>query len=103
MRRVSGEKQTRGVSRIRDGATRCPCRIDHLIPLELGGSNDIKNLWTESYETQPWNATVKDAIENRLHDLVCDGSISPEQAQHEIATDWTAAYLKYVGHPPSGF
>ena len=29
------------------GRTRGPgcCEVDHLIPLELGGSNDIKNLW----------------------------------------------------------
>jgi hypothetical protein len=36
--------------------------IDHLISLELGGSNDIKNLWPESYRTEPWNAHVKDRL-----------------------------------------
>ena len=25
--------------------------VDHLVPLELGGSNSIKNLWPESYLT----------------------------------------------------
>jgi hypothetical protein len=25
------------------------CEVDHLISLELGGSNDIKNLWAQSY------------------------------------------------------
>lgn len=30
--------------------------IDHLISLELGGSNDIRNLLPESFDTQPWNA-----------------------------------------------
>ena len=34
--------------------------VDHLISLELGGSNAITNLWPQSYQTQPWNAHVKD-------------------------------------------
>src|SRR5215475_10142586 len=40
--------------------------VDHLISLELGGSNSIKNLWPQSYKTQPYNATVKDKLENKL-------------------------------------
>jgi hypothetical protein len=47
--------------------------IDHLIPLELGGSNALKNLWPQSFQTQPWNAHVKDHLENELHRLVCAG------------------------------
>jgi len=46
--------------------------VDHLISLELGGSNSIKNLWPESYRTSPWNARVKNRLENGLHKLVCD-------------------------------
>jgi hypothetical protein len=69
--------------------------VDHLISLELGGSNSIKNLWPESYQTQPWNAHVKDQLENKLHDMICSGEIDMPTAQQEIATDWIAAYKKY--------
>lgn len=75
--------------------------VDHLISLELGGSNSIRNLWPQSYVTQPLNARVKDRLENKLHQLVCDGKLPLEQAQREIATDWTAAYAKYVGPLPT--
>jgi hypothetical protein len=69
--------------------------VDHLISLELGGSNSLKNLWPQSYETQPWNAHVKDALEDELHRLVCSGQLDLKTAQHEIATDWIGAYKKY--------
>lgn len=69
--------------------------VDHLISLELGGSNSIKNLWPESYVTQPWNAHVKDQLENELHDEICSGKIPLQQAQQEIATDWIASYKKH--------
>jgi hypothetical protein len=75
--------------------------VDHLISLELGGSNSIKNLWPESYLTQPLNAHVKDKLENRLHALVCNGALSLAVAQTEIATNWVSAYQKYVGPLPS--
>ena len=70
--------------------------VDHLISLELGGSNSIKNLWPQSYLTQPWNAHVKDVLENELHAEVCSGKIDLPTAQHAIATDWIAAYKKYL-------
>jgi hypothetical protein len=68
--------------------------VDHLISLELGGSNSIRNLWPESYNIY-WNAHVKDALENRLHSLVCDGTISMETAQKAISTNWIDAYKTY--------
>ena len=72
--------------------------IDHLISLELGGANDIHNLWPQSYTTMPMNAHVKDALEDRLHVLVCTGKVPLVQAQHDIATDWIAANAKYPSH-----
>ncbi len=41
---------------------------------------------------------MKDALENKLHKLACAGTITLEQAQKEIASDWIAAYRKYVKH-----
>lgn len=75
------------------------CEVDHLISLELGGSNDVANLWPEPYDGTPWNAHSKDKLENRLHALVCAGTISLADAQHDIATDWISAYQKYVAPP----
>ena len=74
--------------------------VDHLISLELGGSNSQRNLWPESYKTQPLNAHVKDTLENKLHALTCSGKISMIEAQQAIAKDWPAAYVKYVGPLP---
>jgi hypothetical protein len=54
--------------------------VDHLISLELGGSNSIRNLWPQSYRTQPWNARVKDRVENKLHQMVCKGEIDLKTA-----------------------
>ena len=75
--------------------------VDHLISLELGGSNSIRNLWPESYLTEPYNAHRKDALENKLHALVCSGDLSLVDAQIAIAKNWIAAYEKYVNHGPS--
>jgi hypothetical protein len=73
--------------------------VDHLISLEIGGSNDIKNLWPQSYTSKPWNAHIKDVLENKLHALVCSGQITLKQAQDGIATDWIEAYYQFVGSP----
>jgi len=68
--------------------------VDHLIPLELGGSNDVKNLWPEPANPRP-GFHEKDQLENLLHDLVCSGRVDLQTAQHAIATDWFAAWVTY--------
>lgn len=73
--------------------------IDHLISLELGGSNEITNLWPQPY-FGPVNAHIKDGLENTLHALVCKGKVSLPVAQHAIATNWVRAYERYVGPLP---
>ncbi len=68
--------------------------VDHLITPALGGSDDIRNLWPESYYSE-WNAHVKDELEDYLHDQVCTGKIDLPTAQREISTNWISAYQKY--------
>ncbi len=72
--------------------------VDHLISLELGGSNSVKNLWPQSFRTHPWNAYVKDALENELHRRVCAGTIDLAKAQLLITSNWVIWYRIYV-HP----
>jgi hypothetical protein len=69
--------------------------LDYLVTPELGGAEDIRNLWPQPYEATAWNAHVKDALEVHLHEMVCSGEIDLATAQHDIATDWIAAYKKY--------
>jgi hypothetical protein len=59
--------------------------LDHLIPLELGGDNDAKNLWVEAGPIP----NPKDAVENALNQAVCAGQIPLRAAQREIARNWT--------------
>lgn len=82
-----GLKRSQVVSRKRG---RC-CEFDHLISRELGGADDVRNLWP-----QPWaDAIKKDVLENHLHVLVCRGELSLTEAQHAIATNWVAAAERY--------
>lgn len=78
--------------------------IDHLISLELGGSNDIKNLWPQSYLTAPWNSHVKDKLENWMAASVRQTLNSRGEAlasqllgvyQKEISSNWILSYTKH--------
>lgn len=65
--------------------------VDHLISLELGGSNDISNLWPEAAQPIP-GFHEKDKVENYLHEQVCLGKISLQEAQLKIANNWKEFY-----------
>jgi hypothetical protein len=75
--------------------------VDYLVTPALGGADDIRNLWPHSYSNTVWNARVKDALEDRLREMVCNGSMDLAEAQREIAANWIAAYKKYfhTDHP----
>lgn len=67
------------------------CVIDHLVSVELGGSNDIRNLWPLPSEG-PWNAADKRRLAAELHARVCAGTLPLAQAQAMLAGDWITAY-----------
>ena len=65
--------------------------LDHFIPLTLGGSNDIANLWPFAAEPRP-GFIEKDLVVNYLHRKVCEGAISLSAAQRAITTPWVEVY-----------
>src|SRR5260370_16590009 len=76
------------------GATPQPgvcCEVDHLIPLELGGSNADSNLWPEPYTPKP-GAREKDVLETFLHFAACGGTLDLKKAHQQSTADWDRAY-----------
>jgi hypothetical protein len=67
---------------------------DHLISLELGGSNDQTNLWPQPIA----EARVKDGLEGYLHEKVCHGEMQLADAQTRIAANWIQLWNE-VGRP----
>jgi hypothetical protein len=64
-----------------------PSELDHEVPLELGGSNDITNLWAELGPIP----NPKDRVEDALNHAVCDGTVTLAAAQRAIARNWMTA------------
>jgi hypothetical protein len=69
---------------ISDGTT---SELDHEVPLELGGDNDITNLWPEAGSLP----NPKDSVERALNRAVCDGRVSLAAARRAIAVNWETA------------
>ena len=71
---------------------------DHLVPLELGGApRDPRNLWPQPNEVVLPDGTKvgskeKDDLEDVLHDRVCSGVMTLDDAQLSMATDWILAW-----------
>ena len=96
-------REVRRGTRVWDGprALRGTLEIDHIVSLEIGGSNDIANLFPEKAKPSP-GYPVKDKLENRLHAMVCANQMTLRTAQQQIAANWQALYKKVFGVPPLG-
>jgi len=51
--------------------------VDHIVPLELGGANDLINLQVQTID----EGKLKDRVENALAKCVCDGAMTLTEAQ----------------------
>jgi hypothetical protein len=78
--------------------------IDHIVSLELGGSNDIANLYPEKakFANHAPGYNLKDKLENKLHAMVCAGQLGLRTAQRQIAMNWERLYKRVFGVAPAG-
>lgn len=71
--------------------------VDHLVPVSLGGSNAMTNLWPQP--RTPEGAPQKNELEAHLRALVCSHQLDLTAAQKAIAMDWPAAARTYLPVP----
>jgi hypothetical protein len=77
-----------------------PYEVDHIVSLELGGSNDIANLYPEAASDPSPGYHVKDRLENKLHALVCAHRLGLRTVQRAIASNWVLLYRNVYGVKP---
>ncbi|WP_432495981.1 hypothetical protein [Kineococcus auxinigenes] len=75
-----------------------PYTTDHLVPISLGGSNEVSNLWPQPKEGA-FAAAAKNTLEAHLRALVCQGTVPLETARQALVQDWRAAYDTYTAMP----
>lgn len=68
-----------------------PGEIDHLLPLEGGGSNDLTNLWPEAAPQYK----AKDQAEGTLHQAICKPGITVAETRR-----LQTAFLRQWGGTP---
>jgi hypothetical protein len=76
---------------------RAEFKIDHLIPVELGGADTIDNLWPQSVRAKPYGADRKELLTDVLLQRIAKGQITLEQAQEQISKDWIDAFIDHLG------
>jgi hypothetical protein len=78
-------------------ARRGEFKIDHLIPLELGGADTIDNLWPQSLRAKPYGADRKELLTEVLLERIRAGQMTIVQAQEQIRSDWIDAFVDHLG------
>ena len=72
-------------------------KIDHLIPVELGGADTIDNLWPQSLRTKPYGADRKELLTEVLLTRIRASQMTVAQAQEQISRDWIDTFIDHLG------
>lgn len=78
-----------------------PYVIDHLVPLEIGGTNDVANLWPQPVKGV-YGSKAKDRLEGAVRRDICGGKVTVRAGQREFRGDWTRSYRRRFGVPAGG-
>ena len=78
-------------------ARRNEFKIDHLIPVELGGADTINNLWPQSLRTKPYGADRKELLTEVLLTRIRASQMTVAQAQEQISRDWIDTFIDHLG------
>ncbi|MEY2502538.1 MAG: hypothetical protein QOI07_2872 [Verrucomicrobiota bacterium] len=78
-------------------ASRPAFKIDHLIPVELGGADTVDNLWPQSLRARPYGAERKELLAEVFRLKIAHGQMTLAQAQEQIGKDWIDAFIEHVG------
>jgi hypothetical protein len=70
-------------------------RVLALIPLRLGGSEQLRNLWPLALARHP-GVAEKQQLDLTLRRLACGGRMTIAAADRTVATDWVSAYRSLV-------
>jgi hypothetical protein len=76
---------------------RAEFKIDHLIPVELGGADTVDNLWPQSLGAKPYGADRKELLTEMLLVRIRAGQMTLAQAQEEIRRDWIDTFIDHLG------
>lgn len=76
---------------------RAEFKVDHLIPVELGGADTIDNLWPQSLSVRPYGVARKELLTQRLLVHIAMGKMTRAQAQKEIREDWISCFVDRLG------
>lgn len=70
-------------------------KIDHLVPLSMGGNNEIINLWPHYFDV-PSNYGVlkKNKLENYMKVKMCKGNVTHEEAINCFTNNWIECYKR---------